>query len=73
MGAVLAEPGYFKRIREICDCYGLLLILDEVMYGTHGDHVLLALPFILQDAEIADKLDRAIDRALKQSESGKAG
>ena len=33
MGAVPAVPGYFKRIREICDRYGVLLILDEVMCG----------------------------------------
>jgi len=32
-GAVVAEEGYFKRIREICDKYGVLLILDEVMCG----------------------------------------
>ncbi|MBJ7539581.1 aspartate aminotransferase family protein [Marinomonas transparens] len=32
-GAVTAEEGYFKRIREICDQYGILLILDEVMCG----------------------------------------
>jgi adenosylmethionine-8-amino-7-oxononanoate aminotransferase len=32
-GAVEAVPGYFKRIREICDRYGVLLILDEVMCG----------------------------------------
>ncbi len=33
MGSVPAVPGYFKRIREICDKYGVLLILDEVMCG----------------------------------------
>ena len=33
MGAVPAVPGYFKRIREICDRHGILLILDEVMCG----------------------------------------
>ncbi len=33
MGAVPAVDGYFKRIREICDEYHILLILDEVMCG----------------------------------------
>ena len=33
LGCVPAVPGYFKRIREICDQYGVLLILDEVMCG----------------------------------------
>ncbi len=32
-GALTPAPGYFKRIREICDQYGVLLILDEVMCG----------------------------------------
>ena len=32
-GCVTALPGYFKRVREICDRYGALLILDEVMCG----------------------------------------
>jgi hypothetical protein len=33
LGAVPAVPGYFKRVREVCDRHGILLILDEVMCG----------------------------------------
>lgn len=33
LGAVPAVEGYFKRIREICDQFGVLLIFDEVMCG----------------------------------------
>ncbi|MDR0520046.1 MAG: aminotransferase class III-fold pyridoxal phosphate-dependent enzyme [Clostridiales Family XIII bacterium] len=31
--AAEAHPDYFKKIREICDKYNVLLILDEVMTG----------------------------------------
>ena len=32
-GCVTAIPGYFAAVRSICDRYGALLILDEVMCG----------------------------------------
>ena len=41
-GAVVAAPGYFKRVREICDQYGVHLILDEVMCGTGRTGTLMA-------------------------------
>jgi adenosylmethionine-8-amino-7-oxononanoate aminotransferase len=33
LGAVPAVPRYFRRVREVCDRHGVLLILDEVMCG----------------------------------------
>lgn len=32
-GALVAPDSYYRRIREICDEYGVLLIYDEVMTG----------------------------------------
>jgi adenosylmethionine-8-amino-7-oxononanoate aminotransferase len=32
-GCLTAPAGYYKRVREICDRHGILLILDEVMCG----------------------------------------
>ncbi|MFO7925981.1 MAG: aspartate aminotransferase family protein [Halobacteriota archaeon] len=38
-GAFPAPPGYFERVREICDRYDILLISDEVItgFGRCGD------------------------------------
>ena len=33
LGAAPATPGYFQRVRDICDRYGVLFIADEVMTG----------------------------------------
>lgn len=33
LGCVPAVPGYFKAVHQICQKYGALLILDEVMCG----------------------------------------
>ena len=32
-GCFLYPPGYIKKVREICDKHGILLIMDEVMSG----------------------------------------
>lgn len=53
MGAVPAVRGYLKRIREICDQYGVLLILDEVMCGMGRTGSLFA---FIQDEIVPDLL-----------------
>ncbi|KAM0747529.1 adenosylmethionine--8-amino-7-oxononanoate transaminase [Meredithblackwellia eburnea MCA 4105] len=32
-GNLVAVPGYFEKIRKVCDKYGVLLVLDEIMCG----------------------------------------
>ncbi|MGV7209388.1 aspartate aminotransferase family protein [Oxalobacteraceae bacterium A2-2] len=32
-GAIPPTPGYFRAVRKLCDKYGMLLIIDEVMCG----------------------------------------
>jgi adenosylmethionine-8-amino-7-oxononanoate aminotransferase len=41
-GALTPVPGYFQRVREVCDRHGVLLILDEVMCGMGRTGSLLA-------------------------------
>ena len=33
LGCVTPVPGYFQGVRDVCDKYGMLLMLDEVMCG----------------------------------------
>jgi adenosylmethionine-8-amino-7-oxononanoate aminotransferase len=43
LGCVPPAPGYFRRIREICDEYGILFIADEVMCGMGRTGTLFAM------------------------------
>ncbi|MER9026433.1 aspartate aminotransferase family protein [Mesorhizobium sp. M0815] len=43
LGAVGPVADYFKRVRHICDKYGILLILDEVMCGMGRTGTIFAL------------------------------
>jgi adenosylmethionine-8-amino-7-oxononanoate aminotransferase len=38
-GSIVPPPGYFDRVREICDAHGVLLVADEVIcgFGRVGD------------------------------------
>ena len=51
LGTQPAPMGYFKRIREICDTYGILFIADEVMCGMGRTGSLFALE---QESIVAD-------------------
>jgi adenosylmethionine-8-amino-7-oxononanoate aminotransferase len=42
LGCVTPVPGYFQGVRAVCDKYGMLLILDEVMCGMGRCGVLYA-------------------------------
>ena len=47
-GVVLPPQGYLKRLRQICDKYGLLLIFDEVITGFGR----LGAPFASQEFDV---------------------
>ena len=58
-GAVPPAPGYFREIRRICDHYGVLLVLDEVMCGMGRTGTLYACE---QDGVVPDMI--AVAKAL---------
>lgn len=58
-GAVAPAPGYFREIRRICDQYGVLLVLDEVMCGMGRTGTLFACE---QDRVVPDMI--AVAKAL---------
>ncbi|MGJ7575649.1 aspartate aminotransferase family protein [Variovorax sp. RB2P76] len=41
-GAVVSSAAYFRRVREICDRYGVLVIFDEIMSGAGRTGAFLA-------------------------------
>lgn len=41
-GATVSPPAYFRRVREICDRHGVLLIYDEIMSGAGRTGAFLA-------------------------------
>lgn len=53
LGAVPPVPGYFREVRRICDHYGVLMILDEVMCGMGRTGTLFACE---QDGVVPDMI-----------------
>jgi beta-alanine--pyruvate transaminase len=51
-GVILPPPGYLKRLREICDKHGILLIFDEVITGFGR----LGSPFAAQEFDVLPDL-----------------
>lgn len=51
-GYVVPPPGYFPRLRELCDRYGILLIADEVQTGIGRTGKMLAIEHWETEADI---------------------
>ncbi len=69
LGAVPAVPGYFRRVREICNRHGILLILDEVsgedfQHGCRGLRCFSAQPHLYGSSA---RLRRGVGRAARDT------
>lgn len=55
-GVILPPPGWWTGVRELCDRYGILLIIDEVMsgFGRTGDWFAWQNPEINPDGIVPD-------------------
>lgn len=55
-GVIMPPPGWYAGVRELCDRYGILLILDEVMsgFGRTGDWFAWQNPDINPDGVVPD-------------------
>ena len=64
------EHGLAGKIKKLAFQNGLICYpMSGTIDGHTGDHVLLAPPFIIEDTqieELVDKLSRSIDQALEQ-------
>ena len=64
------EAGFHRRFKQAAFDAGLICYpMGGTIDGRHGDHVLLAPPFIISEDQIGEMVDK-LDTALKETVSG---